>query len=81
MDSSLLSNIQKLFSERIEIFSAVQFTRVSVVTGIVKIALKVTNTMYRRHPAAYFTVFVCSDIVGMCQSQDVREIWPSTDAS
>ena len=40
-DSSLLSNIQKLFSERIEIFSSVEFSKVSVLTGIVKIGLKV----------------------------------------
>ncbi len=40
-DSSLLSNIQKLFSERIEIFSSVEFSKVSMLTGIVKIGLKV----------------------------------------
>ena len=36
-----MSNIQKLFSEKIEIFSAVEFSKVSVLTGIVKISLKV----------------------------------------
>ena len=41
VDASLLSNIQKLFSERIEIFTSVEFTKVSVLTGIIKIALKV----------------------------------------
>ena len=40
IDNSLISNIQKLFSERIEIFSAVEFNKLSVVTGIVKISLK-----------------------------------------
>lgn len=40
LDQSLISNIQKLFSERIEIFSPVEFNRLSVVTGIVKISLK-----------------------------------------
>ena len=44
-DSSLLSNIQKLFSERIEIFSSVEFSKVSVLTGIVKIGLKVRLTV------------------------------------
>ncbi|XP_071493874.1 vacuolar protein sorting-associated protein 51 homolog [Diadema antillarum] len=39
-DTSLMSNIQKLFSERIEIFSTVEFSKVSVVTGIIKISLK-----------------------------------------
>ena len=43
VDTSLLSNIQKLFSEKIEIFSAVEFTRVSVLTGIIKISLKVSH--------------------------------------
>ena len=38
--SSLISNIQKLFSERIEIFSSVEFSKVSIMTGIVKISLK-----------------------------------------
>ena len=41
MDNNLMSNIQKLFSEKIEIFSAVEFSKVSVLTGIVKISLKV----------------------------------------
>ena len=41
MDSSLLSNIQKLFYERIEVFSAVDFSKLSIVTGIIKIVLKV----------------------------------------
>ena len=40
-DQSLLSNIQKLFSEKIEIFSAVEFSKVSILTGIIKITLKV----------------------------------------
>ncbi len=40
LDTSLASNIQKMFNERIEIFSPVEFSRVSVLTGIVKIALK-----------------------------------------
>jgi hypothetical protein len=40
VDNSLMSNIQKLFSEKIEIFSAVEFSKVSVLTGIVKISLK-----------------------------------------
>lgn len=38
-----MSNIQKLFSERIEIFSAVEFSKVSVLTGIIKISLKVCS--------------------------------------
>lgn len=40
-DQSLMSNIQKLFSEKIEIFSAVEFSKVSILTGIIKITLKV----------------------------------------
>ena len=41
MDSSLMSNILKLFYERIEVFGAVEFNKLSIVTGIIKIALKV----------------------------------------
>ena len=40
IDTSLASNIQKMFNERIEIFSAVEFSKVSILTGVVKIALK-----------------------------------------
>lgn len=40
MDTNLLSNIHKLFSERIDIFSPVDFNKVSVLTGIIKISLK-----------------------------------------
>lgn len=40
MDSSFLSNIQKLFHERIEVFGSVEFNKLSIVTGIIKIALK-----------------------------------------
>jgi len=40
LDDSLMSNIHKLFSERIEIFSSVEFSKVSILTGIVKISLK-----------------------------------------
>jgi vacuolar protein sorting-associated protein 51 len=39
-DSKLMNNIQKLFAEKIEIFSQVEFSKVSVLTGIVKITLK-----------------------------------------
>ena len=41
VDNSLISNIQKLFSEKIEIFSPVEFSKLSVVTGVIKIGLKV----------------------------------------
>ncbi|XP_020283585.1 vacuolar protein sorting-associated protein 51 homolog [Pseudomyrmex gracilis] len=40
IDSSLVTNIQKLFSEQIEIFSSVQFNKASILTGIIKISLK-----------------------------------------
>lgn len=35
-----MNNIQKLFAAKIEIFSQVDFNKVSVLTGIVKITLK-----------------------------------------
>ena len=46
MDSSLLSNIQKLFYERIEVFATVEFYKLSIVTGIIKIVLKVILHVY-----------------------------------
>lgn len=39
-NTSLASNIQKMFNEKIEIFSPVEASKVSILTGIVKIALK-----------------------------------------
>lgn len=40
LDNSLVANLNKLWSERIEIFAPVEFTRVSILTGIIKISLK-----------------------------------------
>lgn len=40
MDTSLASNIHRLFSEKVEIFSPVEFNKVSIITGIIKISLK-----------------------------------------
>nr|XP_039260166.1 vacuolar protein sorting-associated protein 51 homolog [Styela clava] len=40
MDNSLMSNIQKLFSERVDVFGPVEFSKMSVLTSVVKIALK-----------------------------------------
>lgn len=41
LDNSLVANLSKLWSERIEIFAPVEFTRMSILTGIIKISLKV----------------------------------------
>jgi hypothetical protein len=46
LDSTLVSNMHKLFSERIEIFSTVEFNKVSILTGIIKISLKVSHTIF-----------------------------------
>jgi len=40
LDSSLASNIQKLFSEKIDYFAPVTASKVSVLTGIIKLGLK-----------------------------------------
>ncbi|XP_023029849.2 vacuolar protein sorting 51 [Leptinotarsa decemlineata] len=40
LDSTLVSNMHRIFSERIEIFSTVDFSKVSILTGIIKISLK-----------------------------------------
>lgn len=40
LDTSIVSNIHRLFSEKIEIFSPVEFSKVSILTGIIKISLK-----------------------------------------
>uniref|UniRef100_A0A1I8N667 Vacuolar protein sorting-associated protein 51 homolog n=2 Tax=Musca domestica TaxID=7370 RepID=A0A1I8N667_MUSDO len=40
LESSYVSNIHRLFSERVDIFTSVDFSKVSIVTGIIKIGLK-----------------------------------------
>ncbi|XP_052862525.1 vacuolar protein sorting-associated protein 51 homolog isoform X2 [Anopheles cruzii] len=40
LDSSFVSNIQRLFSEKIELFAPVEFSKVSIITGIIKLCLK-----------------------------------------
>ncbi|XP_065883248.1 vacuolar protein sorting-associated protein 51 homolog isoform X1 [Dysidea avara] len=35
-----MSSIQKLFTERIEVFSSVDFSKISIVTGVIEITLK-----------------------------------------
>jgi len=39
-NTSFASNIQKMFSEKIEVFSPVEASKVSILTGVVKMALK-----------------------------------------
>ena len=39
-NTSFASNIQKMFSEKIEVFSPVEASKVSILTGVIKIALK-----------------------------------------
>lgn len=48
--TSLVANIHKLFSERIEIFSSVEFSKVSILTGIIKISLKVRRVVKEALP-------------------------------
>ncbi|XP_027203843.2 vacuolar protein sorting 51 [Dermatophagoides pteronyssinus] len=39
-NNNIVSNIQKLFNDKIEIFGSVEFSKLSIVTGIIKIGLK-----------------------------------------
>jgi hypothetical protein len=47
LDASLASNIQRMFVERIDVFGPVEFSRVAIVTGVVKIALKTLQECVR----------------------------------
>lgn len=38
--TSFVSNVQRLFSEKVEIFAQVEFSKISILTGIIKISLK-----------------------------------------
>ncbi|EDW02177.1 vacuolar protein sorting-associated protein 51 homolog [Drosophila grimshawi] len=40
LESSYVSNIHRLFSERVDIFTSVEFSKASIVMGIIKIGLK-----------------------------------------
>ena len=48
-NTSLMTNIQKLFSEKVDVFNVVEFNKVSIMTGIVKICLKVVYVISWRH--------------------------------
>ena len=79
MDSSLLSNIQKLFYERIEVFATVEFFKLSIVTGIIKIVLKVhthTHTHTVTAPLLHYishrlswSVCVCGHLASLVYSR------------
>lgn len=67
VDTSLMSNIQKLFTERIEVFTSVDFSKVSVLTGIIKISLKVH----------FFVGFNCSYYyhISTFTKENLDEMW------
>jgi len=81
LDSSLLSNIQKLFYERIEVFGAVGFYKLSIVTGIIKIFLKVQYVevlSWQQYMVAlswqcYVTIMWHNFVYHMCSSQALLE--------
>ena len=79
MDSSLLSNIQKLFYERIEVFATVEFFKLSIVTGIIKIVLKVE---YEFPKLSICILLWCTGAgsVGVCASEDIWQVWSAADA-
>lgn len=64
--------MHKLFSERIEIFSTVEFNKVSILTGIIKISLKVGYII-----KFYCVVLHCTektlilDFYGVCTFKNV----------
>ena len=84
MDSSLLSNIQKLFYERIEVFSAVDFSKLSIVTGIIKIVLKVQyikNAPFHTCRSTNTHIRTSKGFAGVCTIENVWKVWIATNAS
>jgi hypothetical protein len=61
--SNMMNNIQKLFSEKIEIFSAVDFNKVSVLTGIIKIGLKVGLCYFLQLDLICIYVSICVSLL------------------
>lgn len=80
MDSSLLNNIQKLFSERIDLSGMVEPNKGSVVMAIIKICLKVKKAAsFLISTAVSFSVFFFIGIFGMRSSQDFWKVWYPAD--
>ncbi len=83
MDSSLLNNIQKLFSERIDLSGMVEPNKGSVVMAIIKICLKVNKAtsvfMFTAVLLSLFLLFL--GIFGMRSSQDIWKIRHPADPS
>ena len=84
MDSSLLSNIQKLFYERIVVFSAVDFSKLSIVMGIIKIVLKVQyikNALFHTRRSTNTHIRTSKGFAGVCTIENVWKVWITTNAS
>lgn len=81
LENSFVSNIHRLFSERVEIFGSVEFSKVSILTGIVKISLKVSlkKRLYlgnQKHYSFFFT-----DTDGMRSTENVQSLRSAADPS
>lgn len=59
LESGFVSNIHRLFTERIEIFTSVEFSKISILTGVIKISLKVNkeNIHHKIHTFCFFLFF------------------------
>lgn len=60
MDSSLLNNIQKLFSEKIDLSGTIEPNRASIVMAIIKTCLKVhiiLHIFYYIFPFYFYTIY------------------------
>lgn len=71
--TGLVANIHKLFSERIEIFSSVEFSKVSILTGIIKISLKVISTKKCQILIQFLKITLYAvDPAGMCSPKNIQ---------
>ena len=84
LDSSLLNNIQKLFSERIDLSGNVEPNKGSIVMAIIKIFLKVFKINIDCKGNMRFNLFsnlIYSGFLGMRSAQDVWKVWYSANSS
>ena len=63
LNTSLASNIQKMFNEKIEVFSPVEFSKVSILTGVVKIALKTLLECVRLRTFSRYEITLLNSII------------------
>lgn len=78
LESSYVSNIHRLFSERVDIFTSVEFNKTSIVMGIIKIGLKVRMASKSSIDSVLYS-FCSTDAAGVRSPAHVQQVWTAAD--